>query len=359
MKVLMIVRELGYSGAFKMFSWLANALSDSGHDVTVCTWIGGNVELHDENIRRINLDLSSTGFFGVCRAIRSVVKQVNADVCISFLLDANVYNTIACIGRRTKSVICERNDPFKPRYYKLKFWKPLFRFADGAVFQLEEVASFYSNIKGITAVIPNPVICNSSVMLNSIQQRPNEINVLGRLDIFQKRHDIMIRAFAEFLHQYPSYILCFYGDGPDKGKMIPLIQELGIQDRVFFKGITYKPQEVMANGKFFVLTSDFEGIPNSLIEAMSIGMPCIVTDCRPGGARSLIEDGKNGFIVNKGDYHAIASKMKWMITHPQKADAIGQCAKEICNKFSEDKIVNLWNDFLNRLIGLDSKKSYE
>lgn len=349
MKVLMIIRKLRYSGAYKMFMWIAKALADSGLDVTVCTWANNDVKTLQDNIKWIKLDMDGKGFFAVSRAIRKIVKEVNADVSISFLLDGNVYNTIGCMGRRTKSVICERNDPFKPRYYKLKFWKPLFRFADGAVFQLPKVAEYYNNIKAPTAVIPNPVLCNFDEEIVSFERRPNMINVLGRLDVFQKRHDVMIEAFAEFVKDYTDFSLVFYGDGPDKEQMQQKVKDLHIEDKVRFAGITNTPLDVMRASKMYILTSDFEGIPNSLIEAMSLGLPCISTDCRPGGAKLLIEDGVNGFVVPPGDAHAIATKMKWYMSSPLMADKIGTEAKKISERFSEEKIMDLWEKYLREL----------
>lgn len=351
MKVLMIIRKLRYSGAYKMFIWLANALASSGYDVTVCTWANNDIEtLPNKNIQWIKLDLNSSHFLQILSAIRKVVKKVKADISISFLLDGNVYNTLACLNSKTKSIICERNDPFKPRYFKLKFWKPLFRFADGAVFQLPEVAKYYSNIKGPTATIPNPVLKQTPIELKPFEQRSPVISVLGRLDIFQKRHDIMIRAFAEFSRNHSDYILQFYGDGPDKQKMVDTATELGILDKVFFPGISLNPLEVMAKSKMYVLTSDFEGIPNSLIEAMSLGLPCISTDCRPGGARLLIQDNINGFIVPQGDYQKIAEKMNWLLNHPVEAEEMGETAKMIVNQFSEEKITDLWKKYLSTFV---------
>lgn len=350
MKVLMIIRKLRYSGAYKMFMWLSKALADRGLDVTVCTWANNDVNTLPDNIKWIKLDLDGKSFFTVLRAIRKVVKAEDADVSISFLLDGNVYNTIGCLGRRTKSVICERNDPFKPGYYKLKFWKPLFRLADGAVFQLPKVAEYYNNIKGVTAVIPNPVLSKGGYLLETFEKRPDVINVLGRLDVFQKRHDVMIDAFSIVVKQHPAYKLVFYGDGPDQNKMEEQIKRLGIEGLVEFAGITNKPLDVMLTNKMFVLTSDFEGIPNSLIEAMSIGLPCISTDCRPGGAKFLIDNGKNGFLVPSGDAQEIASKMIWYMENPQEADKMGNEARKIADSYSENNITDLWVKYLRKLV---------
>ena len=334
-----------------MFMWLANALVERGHEVTVLTFMSNDVQKLNSKINWIKHDeLEKKSLFYKIHVIRREIKRIQPDVSISFLLDANVYNTVACIGSKTKSVICERNDPFKPGYWVLRFWKPLFRFSKGAVFQLPKVAEYYNNVKAPTAVIPNPVLCHGDIEIEPFTQRPNTINVLGRLDVFQKRHDVLISAFSEFVKSYSDFKLVFYGDGPDKERMQSQISQLGLEERVVFAGITNTPIDVMKNCKMYILTSDFEGIPNSLIEAMSLGLPCISTDCRPGGAKLLLDDGINGFIVPQGDSDAIAEKMKWFMCHPESADKMGFEASKVKEIFSEEIIINEWERYLFRII---------
>ena len=347
----MVIKRLDYSGACKMFVWLANSLCKNGHEVIIMTFMSKNTANIEKAIKWIQCDyLENKDIFKKIITIRRNIKECKPDVSISFLLDANVYNTFACMGLKTKSVISERNDPFKPGYWVLKFWKPWFRFAKGAVFQLPKVAEYYNNIKAPIAIIPNPVLCKTNIEIAPFEKRPDTISVLGRLDIFQKRHDILIEAFSKFVKEYPSFKLFFYGDGPDKEKMQNQVVQLGLENKVIFAGVTNTPIEVMRNSKMYILTSDFEGIPNSLIEAMSLGLPCISTDCRPGGARLLINDGINGFIVPQGDPKAIADKMKWFMQHPNEADKMGLEGTKIKNTFSEGFVTNQWENYLYKLV---------
>lgn len=351
MKIFMLIKKLRYCGAFKMFMWLADALCKQGHSVTIMTFMPNDVNELNPNINWIKHDeLANKNIFQKIHIIRREIKAINPDVSISFLLDANVYNIFACLGCRTKSIVCERNDPFKPGYRVLQFWKPWFCLAKGAVFQLPRVKEYYDNIKSPTAVIPNPVLCNSKTNIKPFAERCNIINILGRLDLFQKRHDVMIDAFFKFKKKYSDFKLVFYGDGPDKDKMKMQINKLGLSESVIFGGVTDKPESMMAQSKMFVLTSDFEGIPNSLIEAMSLGLPCISTDCRPGGASLLIDNNYNGFVVPPGNSDAIVNKMFWYMEHPEIADEMGAKAKLIGEKFSEQKIINLWELYLNSLV---------
>lgn len=349
MKILMIIKKLHYSGAPKMFLWVAKALSDRGFDVTVLTYMRNDVKDLPPNIKWIQKDLEKRNVFFRLMAVRKVVCAEKPECVISFLLDANILNMLACIGTKSKAVVCERNDPFKPHYYVMKIVKPFFRLADGAIYQLPKVAEFYKNIKAPTAIIPNPVLCKSNLHIKSFSERENIIVTLGRVDIFQKRHDVLVKAFSIFLQKHPDYKLVVYGDGPDVESIKSLIQRLNLNDKVVLGGVTSNPQDAIKNAKFFVLTSDFEGIPNALIEAMSIGLPCISTDCRPGGAAFLINDGANGLLVPCGNDEKLAEKMLFLANNPLDADRMGRTAMEVVETFSENKVAQMWDKYLRGL----------
>ena len=351
MKILMLMRFLNFSGASKMFLWVAKALSSIGYNVTIYIFSDNITHQPEDDISFIHEDLSNKGFIGKIHSIRKVIKKVDADVSISFLLDANVYNTFACIGQRTKSIICERNDPFKPQYYKLKFCKPFFYFADGGVFQLKKVAEYYSNIRGETAVIPNPVTTTSKVILKPFEEREKKIVTLGRIAIKQKRNDLQIEAFDLFHRKHPDYQLIIYGRSinGDDIKLQKLIKEKNLTESVIMSGVINNVQEAIENTQIYLLTSDYEGIPNSLIEAMSIGLPCISTDCRPGGASFLIQNGINGLLAPCDNSEILAEKMCWLVEHPREADRIGENAKNISDVLSENKIKHLWMEYLEKL----------
>lgn len=346
MKVFMMIKKLRYSGAYKMFMWVAKALADRGHEVTVCTYMENLVTELPSNIKWVQKNLEGQSILNQYCYVRQMIKESDADVSISFLLDANLLNLLACCKLRTKSIVCERNDPYKPHYYKLKLTKSLFRLADGAVFQLPKVAEYYSMIKGMTAVIPNPVISTTTtVEIMPFDERKNVIVSLGRLDIFQKRQDVLLRAFAKFLKKHQNYKLELYGDGPDENKLKEMVLQLGIQNNVVFGGVTHESIKILSKSKFYVLSSDFEGIPNSLLEAMSLGLPCISTRCRPGGAEYLIEDGANGLLVDTGNvedmYHAMVR-----IADSGIADDLGHEAKKLSEYLSEERITDMWCEYI-------------
>ena len=92
----------------------------------------------------------------------------------------------------------------------------------------------------------------------------------------------------------------------------------------------------------YVLSSDYEGISNSLLEAMAIGLPVIATDCPCGGCRLCIENEKNGLLVPVGDDKAMAEAMGRIAAEPKKADSMGKTASKIAERFSIRHISGEW-----------------
>lgn len=345
------MRYLNYSGAAKIFLWVAQQLQSAGHNVIVYAFSNNISTKLPSGLNIIHEDLGGKSFFAKVAHIREQIRKSQADISISFLLDANVYNVLACLGLQTKSVICERNDPFKPHYTKLKIFKPILGLADGAVFQLPRVREFYSNIRENIAVIPNPITEHPTANILPFAQRLKRIVTIGRVEIEQKRNDIQIEAFAKFHKNHPDYELWIYGSSTngDVDLLKKQIEDLHLNKSIILAGVTNNVEEVLSQVQIFLITSDYEGIPNSLIEAMVVGLPCVATDCSPGGAALLIENGKNGILVNKRDVEAIAAKLEWLVSHTDEADKMGEEAKRISEKFSVENIREHWINYIETL----------
>lgn len=350
MKICLSIRSLNYGGASKMFLWLAENLALRKHRVTIITFspIDDNVSL-SKGYKIIQLNLSKvTVPFNIMK-LSAILRKYEPDISISFGLEANVYNTFACLGLKTRSVICERNDPFFSKNRALRFWKPCFRWVDGAVWQLEKVHDFYNNVRKKTAVIPNPVVLEDFTC-NEIEKRFDAFVTHSRLDLFQKRQDVMINAFALFHNAHPEYKLYIYGTGPDEDKIKDLIKIKELDDFVILEGKTSQPLQDISKYKFYIFTSDFEGIPNSLIEAMSVGLPCVATDCSPGGASFLIKNGFNGLLVEKANVVGLCEKMTFLVENHDYAEELGHNAKLIKKEFEPERIINMWISYLSQVV---------
>ena len=127
-------------------------------------------------------------------------------------------------------------------------------------------------------------------------------------------------------------------------------EELGIASQVKFMGLTTTPMQDIAGEGMFVITSDYEGISNALLEAMAVGLPCISTDSSPGGAAMLIESGVSGILTPCGDIHKLTRAMCIFAEDEEKASSCGLAAKGVLNRFEPQKILNMWEQYLLSLL---------
>ena len=183
------------------------------------------------------------------------------------------------------------------------------------------------------------------------EERRNEIAFVARFDIQQKRQDLMIQAFAIVAKEIPDIRLAFYGEGKEMEQIRQMAESLGISDRVDFKGLVRDIPNAIRNAKMFVMTSDYEGLPNALIEAMAVGLPCVSTDCSPGGAMELIVNGENGVIVPCGDVECLAHSILEVLNDPKRADQYGKKAQEIADVLHPQKIYSQWEQYIKLVTG--------
>lgn len=144
-------------------------------------------------------------------------------------------------------------------------------------------------------IIPN-AINKEFITAEYSGPRNKQIVSSGRLTE-QKNHALLIKAFAGITAKYPAYKLVIYGDGPLRKDLELLASNLGIADKVSFPGYTTEIRKKIERSSLFVLSSDFEGMPNALMEAMALGVPCISTDCK-GGGREISDKKRDKWIAN-------------------------------------------------------------
>lgn len=358
MKILFLNVDLGYGGAEKMMAWTANQLCAYGYDVTFLTYRDPNANYQelDENVKRHHIQLESKGggvldFFRTSRRIHKYIKQEQFDVAIAFLSPSQIRLVQACKGTTTKVLLSHRADPYLKshltgiRRLVSSLMGRLFLQADAYVFQTYKAQAFFPEyIQNRSVVIPNPI----HPLKRTKERIPDKriVNV-SRLELVQKRQDLIIEAFNIICDKYPEYTLEFYGDGPDEEI---LKKKAEGNSRILFKGVTTNVVESIQNAALFVLASDYEGIPNALLEAMSIGVPCVSTDCSPGGASLLIDNKEKGIIVKCGDSDVLANAIEYMILHPAFAEETAKKALDVNERFAEKEISKKWFEFVNRII---------
>ena len=161
---------------------------------------------------------------------------------------------------------------------------------------------------------------------------------------------MLIGAFAQIAKEFPNENLLIYGSGELKQNLQKLIENLNLQKRVFLMGTTDKVEEVLSKAKIFVLSSDYEGMPNALMEAMTVGLPCISTDCPCGGPKKLIKDKQNGLLVPCKNEGELALAMEKLLSSKNLAEEIGINARKTAQSFAHPIIFKQWKQYLDSII---------
>lgn len=355
MKVLFLNTDLGYGGAEKMLAFTANALANQGMDVTFLTYRDNNrcQELVD-SVKRVHIQLEQKGgkFFsslGTIKAICKYIKKGKFDLAIAFLTPSQLRLSIACMFTKTKLLFSQRGDPYnKGKTFKSRLMSKInycfFNRADLFVFQTEKAKEYYpKRVQSKSCVIPNPIEPLTRTIERSLSSIDKRIVSVARLELKQKRQDLLIEAFKKISEDYPEYVLEFYGSGPDEQRIRQLI---GDNNNIRLCGVTREVAKTIQSASMFVLTSDYEGIPNALMEAMSIGVPCISTDCSPGGAAMLIKNKENGLLVKRNDAMLLAEAIKYYIDNPSIAEDFGKKGMLINDEYKKDVIAQKWCSFI-------------
>ncbi|MGN8762682.1 glycosyltransferase family 4 protein [Oribacterium sp. HCP3S3_B9] len=353
MKYLFVASGMRFGGAERVMSILANEWYSRGEKVRFFL-TGTPAESSYPLSKGINIvssfEAAQQARFEQTVHIREIRKECldwKPDVVISFYNDICALTAIAIMGLNIPLIYSERNDPNKVNQRPVdKIYRKIVEHkADKFVFQTEGAKKCYPDkVQRKSCVILNPMD-TTSFPTHDFSNEEKTIVSVGRLEN-QKNQALMIDAFSMIKDQIPDFRLIIYGEGKLRNNLEDRIQQKGLQGRVFLPGAKTGIQDYIKNSALFVLSSDYEGIPNALIEAMAIGLPCVSTDCSPGGARELIKDEKNGLLVPCNDAEELASAMIKMIQDRELAKRCGENAHEIRSRVEASVIANRWLEFI-------------
>ena len=335
-RVLILIDSDSRGGAQRVAFRLAAALADKCHVTLLIGSRKGAAYPVDPRVRLLYLPNFQYGSKerGNLRYIRELKKLYRIDTAVSFLRNMNRMN-VATKGKE-RVIVSERNNPKLAFPEEFPLYRRLYEQADHVIFQTEEVRAMFSEkARAHSSVLPNPV---SVSCLAAEQRRPRIVNA-ARLHR-NKNQELLIRAFAAFAPAHPQYSLSIYGDGPEEARLRSLAAQLGLEDKVFFHGNVPDIHEQIADAGLFVLSSNTEGMPNALLEAMMMGLPCISTNCT--GAKEVIRDGQNGLLTEMGDVDALAAAMAYMADHREEADRMGRNAMRTAEAFQSARVMEQW-----------------
>lgn len=355
-RVVFVISTLVSGGSERVMSELANYAAGKNIEVylilmsnNICEYkVDGSVKVIPlcDKISKYGRFMSKWKRFSL---LREKLKTLKPDVILSFLCTVNLYSILAGQFLDIPVVISERNDPNRSPSSKVKRFarRMLYPLADGYIFQTDEAKEYFARkIQDKSCVIPNPVKGNLPFADRSNVTK--DIYAIGRLEE-QKNYPLMISAFRTIQANHPEYKLHIFGRGA-LDDLKKLSSDSGLDRSVIFEGIAGDVHDRIKSGAMYVLSSDYEGMPNALMEAMAVGLPCISTDCPVGGPRQLIKDRENGLLVPIGDAEALAEAMEKIISDKTFADKIAEKAKDIRDEYSMDRIAGKYLGYLESLV---------
>lgn len=283
-------------------------------------------------------------------ALRRLIREYKPAALISFMAEPNFRAVIASRFLPVKTIVSVRNDPEREYGGRLGriIGKWLLPLADGCVFQTEQAQKWF----------PKRLQKRSKIIMNQVDERFFQVKdagengyvmTAGRLTA-QKNQALLIRAFAAIAGDVEEE-LRIYGEGELRPELEALIAGMGMEGRIRLMGASNEMPAALAGCRLFVLPSDFEGMPNALLEAMAAGRCCVSTACPCGGPEAVIENGVNGMLVPVGAEEALSRAMLELLKDEKKRRTLAAAAGESAEAFRPEAIFEHWREYVERVIG--------
>lgn len=358
MTISFTLSSLGSGGAERVVSLLANKMAEQGHQVEIICLKFNDVyyKLHPEVKVTLAMQQTKNRLTEVFW-LRKYIKQEKPDVVIAFTEGVYCFTIAALLGTMIPVIASERLDPSAMTWKRNLLKRLLLPYADWLVVQTKTIKDYFpKNIQKKTSIIFNPV--NKKVSLTPSPSPKGEGNYAekGKLNRIisvarlypQKNQVMMIRAFANVADIFPDWQLVIYGEGPLRDCLQSTIDSLHLTDRVLLPGRTDNVVEELRKSRIFCMSSDYEGMSNSMIEAICVGLPVIST--RVSGTDELIKNGVNGLLVGIGDEQGMTDALEKLIQNEELMKKMGEANREKTSLFQLDTIVDEWMDLISIIV---------
>lgn len=349
MKIVFFIGSLGGGGAERVISILANHYRRRGWDVEIALLLKNEVAYQlDCGIKIVDLTGKYASYFknlpGWMKRTRKYLKQSKPDRVVSFVGRINALVLLCAFGMNLPIIVSERNDPKRDGRGKLMLALCNmcygFKNCKAVVHQTKyEESCFSPKLAKKNYVIPNPI----EVKAQRGQAQRGRIVTAGRL-IEQKNHAMLISAVTSLANDFPEIYVDIYGNGALQPRLQEQIDQNNLQDVITLHGNVSDLHDRISTADIFVMTSEFEGLSNALLEAMMLGLPCITTDYP--GADEAIRDGESGLIVPRGDAHKLAEAIRRILVDDELRARLSENALATSDNYKKDSVLVLWENVI-------------
>lgn len=353
-RILFMTDSLSNGGAEKVTATLANALAkEKEYNVTIaCLRKDKNEYQVSENVETLYRESYKTNKYvemiSEFQYFKRIIKEHKPDVVISLAgYRTNIVLCLVEMFRKHSLIISDRSAPsVYPKGRIFRFLRDItYNLPDGIVFQTNGACKYYKKrVQNKGIIIPNSVFVSE----HHIKTRRNTVINCSRLEDV-KNIDLLIDGFALISKDYPSYELEIFGQGYLENSLRNQAERLGIEKKVHFRGYKTNIEDEIYDGGIYVSVSKAEGLSNSMLEALALGIPTICTDCPDGGARMVIKSDFNGILIPVGDEESLVSAMKRIIDDRSFADRLSANAIESVKQYSPQRIAKMWKEYIEKV----------
>lgn len=368
MRLLIFIHSLNGGGAERATANLANHWAEKGWEIIAVTMsprCDDFYVLHPK-VKRIALEVtgdSGNALAGLVQnlrrifVLRRVLRNIKPDIALAMMTTANVLIFLASLGLGTRVVGSERTYP--PQYPLGFIWEWLRKYGyehlDAVVALTSEgVEWLRANTRAKRVVlIPNSVrwpLQNQLPHLDVEEVRRAGRYLLlavGRLSD-EKQLGLLVGCFQTLATRYPDWDMIILGEGPSRSVLDAQVREIGLAGRVFLPGRAGNVGAWYACADLYVMSSRFEGFPNTLIEAMAHGLPAVSFDCDTG-PRDIIRHEVDGLLVSPGDTAALTEALDRLMGDPKLRKCFASRSVEIRDRFSLERIAGMWENLFDEV----------
>ncbi|MFI9654530.1 glycosyltransferase family 4 protein [Guyparkeria sp. GHLCS8-2] len=364
-RILFLVSSMQGGGAERVAALLSNYWVQQGHQVTLMPTFSGRGECLYPLEERVRLDYLADRVPSRSRsplnklrrliALRRAVRELLPDVIVSFLPHVNVAAVIATRGLGGPVVVSERTYPPAMPLGVVLDWLRRWAYprARAVVVQTGRAREWLTRCcpKAHGHVIANPIVyplprdkpeVNPSAVVG-MERRV--VLAVGRLSE-EKQFDQLVRAFELLATRYPEWDLVVLGDGPERRRLESERDRVGLTGRVYLPGRVGNLSDWYERADLYVMSSRFEGFPNTLAEAMAHGLPAVSFDC-DAGPRDIIRDGVDGYLVPpEAGASGLAGAMERLMRDESQRRLMAEEAVAVRDRFSMERVAAKWDAVL-------------